>query len=308
MQIPTEFFEIIYEYCESRLELRAFAEGLPNRRKFCPPNDHKTISAFCTAYSQYNLYFGVGTRDDTGKGTKENVVEIPALWADIDFKDIDPVGVKKNLERFPFSPSVAILTGHGVHFYWLLREPAEAEDFPVIEDTLRRICAALTADPSACEVARVLRVPGTLNVKNEPVPVKVHRIENYRYNIEDFEILPQVEAKNKANGSNSTNAPGWIVEAFKGVPEGGNDYFPGRNVAATKIAGFFVNKLARKDISYLLECQNVHNVPPLTKTDLEKIILSVSKYRVEDRPLIVQQMQNNRSSQWQEVKKALGRT
>jgi hypothetical protein len=279
MQISTEFFETMYAHCEGRLELRGFASKLPNRRQFFMISQLDFIKDFCSRNRHYNLFFGVGTRDDTGNGGKNNVIEVPALWTDVDFKDTSPQEVKKNLQRFPFRPSIAVLTGHGAHFYWLLEEPATADDFDAVEDTLRRICSAMAADPAACEVARVLRIPGTVNVKKEPVPVKVHWLEDFHYNLEDFDILPEVKTENKHSQASIGNAPGWMVQAFKGIPEGGNENFPGRNVAATKIAGYFIHKLGRKDIRYLLQCQNIHNTPPLTKSDIEKIILSVSKYR-----------------------------
>jgi len=279
MQIPTEFFETMYEHCESRLELRGFKKGFPNKRRFCPIDRLDFIKDFCSRNRHYNLFFGVGTRDDTGNGRKKNVMEIPALWADVDFKNICPEAVKDNLDRFPFKPSIAVLTGHGAHFYFLLKEPARADEFGAVEDTLRRICAAIQADPAACEVARVLRIPGTVNVKDKPVAVKVHWLNDTRFDLSDFDILPEVKTEKQVNGSKSTNPPGWMIEAFKGVPESGNDFFPGRDAAATKIAGYFIHKLGRKDIRYLLQCQNIHNTPPLTKTDLEKIILSVSRYR-----------------------------
>ncbi len=113
---PVDFFKTIYAYCEGRLELRGFAEKLPNIRRFCTINRLDSIKAFCGRNKHYNLFFGVGTRDDTGNDGKKNVLEVPALWADVDFKHGSPEAVKDNLDHFPHRPSIAVLTGHGVHF------------------------------------------------------------------------------------------------------------------------------------------------------------------------------------------------
>lgn len=278
----TDFFEKLYQFCEGRLELRAFTTGQENCRKFIAVGDFLGIERFCSQHQQYNIYFGVGTRDDSGSGCKQNVLEIPSLWADVDFKDIKPADVKTQLDRFTLRPSAAVLTGHGVHFYWILKEPATCQDFNTVEDLLRRICAQMTADPSACEIARVLRIPGTVNVKYDPVPVKIHWFEDYCYELDDFDFLPEAPATIKRSNGKSINPPGWMVEAFKGVPEGGNDHFAGRDVAAVKIAGYFINSLSASKTMYLLQCWNIRNNPPLSNGDLKKTINSVKRYRMKN--------------------------
>jgi len=279
MQLPTKFFKTIYQYCEGRLELRAFCDGQPNKRIFCAADDHKAIEAFCTEHRNYNCFFGVGTRDNTGGGSKENVIEIPALWVDVDFKDTPINDVKTHLDHLPFQPSILVLTGHGVHFYWPLKEPAHPEEFSTVEDILRRICAAMGGDRAACEVARVLRIPNTINVKSTPVQVKIHRLENIRYDLGDFDILPEASATGHNGTGQPTNPPGWMIEAFRGVSEGGNNHFVGRDAAAVKVAGYFVNSLHNKDLFYLLQCLNVHNEPPLKDSDLKRILNSVRRYK-----------------------------
>lgn len=271
------FYQDLYQHCEGRMELRAFAPGRIDRRSFVAVDDYSAIQQFFKKNHQYNVYFGVGTRDNKGEGRKENVLEISSLWAEVDFKDTPPAEVKANLDNFPLRPSAAILSGHGVHFYWILKEPSFSDDFDTIEDILRRLCAQMKADPANCEIARVLRVPGTMNVKSKPALVKIHWLEKYRYELEDFDFLPEVQTK-KFNGSKSINSPGWVVEAFKGVPEGGNEQFPGRNVAAAKVAGYFVNKLNEQDLLLLLQCWNQRNLPPLSDRDIRKVFASISKY------------------------------
>jgi hypothetical protein len=189
-----EFFDRLYAECTGCIELRAIANGKPNGRHFVELVGHQDISDFCAYYQTHNIYFGVGTRDSSGSGGKENVVNIPALWADIDFKDIEPAEIKQRAVTFPYRPSALIGTGHGYHLYWILREPAERSEFQRIEDLLRRIRQHFDGDPAACEVARVLRVPGSTNVKKEPVAVKLHYLRDFAYSLDDFDELPEAKA------------------------------------------------------------------------------------------------------------------
>jgi hypothetical protein len=275
----------MYENCGGWLDLRAFQGGTVTGREFAGVSDFATIERFALEHRLDNVFFGVGTRDRSGGGCKSNVVDIPALWADVDFKDTPPSATAEALSSFPYRPSTAVLSGHGVHFYWILREPATIKDAITVEDRLRRVCQHFKADPSTCEIARVLRLPGTMNCKRTPhKPVKLHSLDDYRYNLEDFNIIPEVNFMASRTGSGcSMNPPGWMVEAFKGVPEGGNVHFAGRDAAGVKIAGYFVKQLPEHDLLNLLRCWNIRNSPPLGDDDLQRIIKSVGRYREPQR-------------------------
>ena len=211
MSDRNKFFDRLYAFCEGALEFRVI-KGKRVNQHFFGLVDHEGISECCDYYPDWNIYFGVGTRDASGSGGKANVVNIPALWTDIDFKDIEPKEANKRIGSFPYKPSALILTGHGAHLYWILREPAERNEFERIEDLLRRIRQHFDGDPAACEWARVLRVPGSINVKYEPVPVVLHYLRDFSYNLDDFDLLPEVEAQARATGSDYTppDLPSWV--------------------------------------------------------------------------------------------------
>lgn len=101
------------------------------------------------------------------KRNKDNVVETPFLFADIDFKSVE--GTKEevliSLQGLDLPPSLIVFTGNGYHAYWFLDRPALIEDRALVENTLRRIAWALAGDPMVCHVATVLRYPGTHNSK-----------------------------------------------------------------------------------------------------------------------------------------------
>lgn len=218
------FFNHLFAHCDGKIELRA----LPSkRRSFFPIDDYGGIADFCDKYSKENLYFGVATRDGQG-GRKDNIIHIPAVWCDVDFKETPKDELGKNLKCFPFKPSIIILSGGGSHLYWLLKEPVGKEDIPVIEDVNRRIALSIGGDMGSVDAAHILRVPGTTNWKY-PAPVKLHRLDKFYYELEDFEALP--EAPNRTINYSNNGIDGqrkkilncdfvkWCQESPADVPE-----------------------------------------------------------------------------------------
>ena len=117
---------------------------------------------------QGNLYFGVATREGKG-GTKKHCREVPALWSDIDFKNLPREVAERRIGRFSCPPSAVIESGNGLHLYWFLAEPMNAQDDQqLIESSVLALAEAFGADQAVCDVARIMRVPGTLNFKSDP--------------------------------------------------------------------------------------------------------------------------------------------
>lgn len=194
----------------------------------------------------HDVYFGVCPRQ-VREGNKSAVKYVSALWADLDFKDYkggrEEAEARMNL--FPFPPSIVVETGNGLHCYWRLREPIAVNDVPV-ERYLKAIIEYLGADPACAELARVMRLPGTINHKdlNNLKQIKVLTIEpQCQYNLSDFDqFLVPVE------NSVKINPPGWIAEALAKIKEGN------RNATFTKIIGrFHDDGLVPSDIYAMLE-------------------------------------------------------
>jgi hypothetical protein len=82
-------------------------------------------------------------------------------------------------------------------------------------------------------------------------------------------------SQHKANNGGMTNPEGWLLKALMGVEEGN----PGRDTTGTKIAGYFVDKLPKKDILTILSAWNTRNKPPLDESTIRKIVDSVYRYR-----------------------------
>lgn len=164
----------------------------------------------------HNVYFGVGLQGKmlphTKRGTADDVIGILFLWSDIDL--LSPVHTETQLPKtldearlildaLPLRPTMLIDSGHGLYPLWLFKEPWEFDSEEERDEAVsmsRRLQAKLRQqaesygwklDPTA-DLARVLRLPGTINHKEDPRPVKV--IEYHperRYDPTEFEdILP----------------------------------------------------------------------------------------------------------------------
>ena len=159
-----------------------------------------------------NVYFGLGLiqGSPSGRGRREDVAAIGSLWADIDFRsDVHankslPTGeadFQRLLSTLPLRPSIIVDSGQGRHLYWLLQEPWIVSDE---EDRHRAANVAHGWHGLVCheakqlgwsienlgELARVLRLPGTVNRKRSDDPVDVRILEadpRRRYSVEDFE-------------------------------------------------------------------------------------------------------------------------
>ena len=159
-------FERIFAGCGGLVELRAFADGSSVGRLFCAPNDIGAVLHFALDHRAHDVYFGVATRQNATSGQLRNCQHLGALFADIDFKMLPEPAARAQLARCLLPPTTIVHSGGGLHVYWTLREPLVLPaDAATAYRQLRRLAAALDADASAAEPARVLRLPGSFNVK-----------------------------------------------------------------------------------------------------------------------------------------------
>jgi hypothetical protein len=146
-------------------------------------------SEYCLTLKGVHVYFGVGLRAKPGTGTKANIGCVTAAFADIDFKHVPQDQAIASLRAMPFKPSIIVLSGNGAHVYWLLVEPVYQSGLPKLEALNREILRACGAQVGTQDATRILRVPGTANVKPEyPDPKPVAQVVLFeptrRYDLE----------------------------------------------------------------------------------------------------------------------------
>ncbi|WLA79598.1 DNA-primase RepB domain-containing protein [Bradyrhizobium elkanii] len=137
---------------------------------------------FCTS----TLAEGSATRN------KETVRETPGLHSDLDFKNLveDGPTVRSRLATLRCQPNILVRSGGGLHTYWLFKEALDTQaHLERIESALKRLAWLLGGDPSVCEVAHLMRLPGTHNSKYGDVrEVACEALDGARrYELDDLE-------------------------------------------------------------------------------------------------------------------------
>lgn len=90
---------------------------------------------------------------------------LPGLWCDIDTKDIESTTAL--LLTFSLKPNTIVKTGGGVHAYWKFFNPLRVTEHnrKTIRDVLHGIALSVDGDVKCRDLARIMRLPGTINTK-----------------------------------------------------------------------------------------------------------------------------------------------
>ena len=270
-----QFFQTLYEDPNGYfLEIRRLPGGVQN---FCQSIEQAVSIA--SVDRSHNIYFGVALRSDR-KGDEAHAAVVPTLWADIDWKDF--AGGKEAaamvLASFEFPPSIVVETGHGWHCYWLLKEPVEvtAENRPCLRGLLLGLAEALGGDPACRDLSRILRVPGTRNLKDPKNPKPVEIIRWYperRYNLSDFEPWAVSDGFSGGNGKIQAPAPPVGPEIRDGK----------RNATLMSLAGTMRRRgMGQEAITAALLEENASKCKPqLPKGEVHKIARNACLYEPE---------------------------
>ncbi len=155
------------------------------------------------------IYFCLSSQRATGKvyqghatalRNQRNVHRLKALWIDVDVKPekgyaavqdaINAITDFVGKAKLP-PPSAIVLSGGGVHVYWISQSPITKEEWQPYADGLELLTRThgLKCDRGiTTDSARVLRVPGTFNRKTAPPrPVRLAALGiDYNFSCLDF--------------------------------------------------------------------------------------------------------------------------
>lgn len=201
-----DFLKRLFGETLHKVELRACGNTRDRGAVSVFTREPNVFDSFCRKHDMpgTGTYFGVCTRGDWKNargelsGGKDNVVECPALWVDIDCAKAGIPGkaALDALSYLPFPPSIIINSGGGLHAYWVLEEALDVSDghYAMAEAALRQLSLVLAGDMACAEIARIMRLPGTANSKdatralNDGEPVTVEILEDTG-RVYDFEAL-----------------------------------------------------------------------------------------------------------------------
>lgn len=146
----------------------------------------------------HNVFFAVAKFKDDSSRKKENVQALKAFWLDLDCGPdkavVNPdtnkpegyatqkdalTALRAFVDHTGLPVPTLVNSGRGIHAYWPLDNEITRTQWEFVSQRLKEVChtQGLYVDNSVFEVSRVLRVPGTLNYKEEPpLPVQVLKV------------------------------------------------------------------------------------------------------------------------------------
>ncbi|MFY0517850.1 hypothetical protein ACOMCU_08450 [Lysinibacillus sp. UGB7] len=145
---------------------------------------------------KFHVYFGVTTRK-TKSGKEADVLHVPGLWLDIDPKHATYEEAMQIVDSLPTPPTAKVSSGNGIHAYFKFNEPFEVVDdnaFKFIKELSLKLHTFAKADNTA-DLARLLRVPNSMNVKNL-MDVKLCSLVEFTgatYSLDSFTYLDDVK-------------------------------------------------------------------------------------------------------------------
>jgi hypothetical protein len=171
-------------------------------------------ASFIESVHDRDVYVGAGLspRDfgPTRRCPSDQILGLVGFWADLDLKSEAhsktalPRSIGDALSIIPAAmpPTVVVATGNGAHAWWLFKEPLvfdSGEERNATADLIARWQNLLRLNAASrgwafdrlADLARVLRIPGTLNHKDpgNPKAVSIHSNAGRRYNPSDFAEL-----------------------------------------------------------------------------------------------------------------------
>lgn len=201
-----------------------------------PADNHDALAKLVTEFrDQYELFVTPATFGEMIPGN-HGVSGCQVVWIDQD--DPEKIDI---LRKFPYRPHMVVATGGsgGVHAFWRLTYPVGRDELGVMN---RKLVHRLEGDRAAHNPARILRIPGSRNMKENTgegadgicriiyadLWRPPYEAEELVDGLTDYKQPAKPRRRNQfPNGQiKSANAVGWIKETVE-VAEGSSpsDYF-----------------------------------------------------------------------------------
>jgi hypothetical protein len=212
---------------------------------------------------EFHYWIGVAPRKSDKSGKKVDCLALTALYSDVDYGQDGHR--KKNrwqtkgevlaaIQAFPLRPSILVHSGGGFQPYWLLKEPFRLNNgnYVQIEAIMKDLTLALGGDVGTQDISRILRLPGTFNMKlaGNPRPVEIVWCEADRlYRLADFagykphpQTSKEKEPERASGGAEpqeieALNIPGWTKTL---ILTGAEEGYPSRSERDHAVIGELV--------------------------------------------------------------------
>lgn len=181
------FCDSVFSGMKKYIELREIGADGKASRKFYKVSELKEY----VPPADKNVYVGIFERNTKKSGRTENCSKTQALWVDFDDVTLMEVRYRIDMENLP-SPSMIVSSGNGYHVYWILNQEAGHE----VQPLLKKLAQRLKADERATDIPRIMRLPGTNNVKGDVTPCELIQPDNgERVSLKQLENVLGVKAQ-----------------------------------------------------------------------------------------------------------------
>lgn len=198
---PSLFYDLLFgKASESHYVSLWSGKSKLSRHVAAGPDGYPRFQAAVDSLGPADVYVGLATRrpglHSRQRGKAGECIGLGCAWLDVDRADDSQAHKAKNLPRDlddlvaiiearPHEPDLIVDSGHGWHVYWILtkfvtlgvpgRTVVDANRQGQIWQApyIKRAADLGWHVDQTGNLDRVLRVPGTLNVKADPVPVSI---------------------------------------------------------------------------------------------------------------------------------------
>ena len=269
-----KFLQCLYRRASGYIELRFLKSG---RRAFISLGQDwgsvdKEITNQLSINKNQDVYFGVATRDKRG-GALENIVSIPCVWAEVDFKDIPLIEARKCVNRLKVKPSCITHTGGGIHLYFFLDKPValkRGNDIRKVNEWLAWELGNGKLD-NISDIPRILRLPDTRNLKYPDKPLCKIRLlkDDVRYTLD--ELLEMIPPEGTENGSSL------VISAKKPLQELYSNVGVGkRHDSMTRMVGAWIKTgVETEECLMMANIANSQYRPPLPAEEILSIVQGI---------------------------------
>lgn len=148
----------------------------------------------------YNWYLGELPRVKNSSGTAKDIEEGNTLYVEFDTTDVginatDNIAneIYKKFSDLNLRPSLVGISGNGIHTHFKLEKSIDKKTWEMFENAIIRLAkdkvTKFNPDTGVKDWARILRVLGTMNVKEEPIQSRIV-IEDYSvYSIKNITTI-----------------------------------------------------------------------------------------------------------------------
>lgn len=149
---------------------KSLRKSVPNKQYFVDPNiaaEH----ALNITLNGYSAFVGVNPKK-AFTGYERDVAAVVALPLDLQPERTSIEKVVHDLTRVGLAPTIHSSSGWGAHLFLCLDQPYPCDEAKLVSE---RLCKATGSD-AIFNVNRVMRIPGTINWKREPVWCEIKSI------------------------------------------------------------------------------------------------------------------------------------